>query len=396
MHGLVAALLVLFPSDFRRKFGAEMLATFDRRWQEQPGWRLAIRTVADLVLTSIQVRYSTQAPPVPHPKGDKVMTVLLQDLRFASRTLLRSQGFTVVALLTLALGIGVNTAMFSVAHAVLWRSFPYPHPDRLVMVGEVDAHDPNNYWGASWLNLIDWRSRATSFEHLAGVMHVQHILREGATPMRIPGAAVSYDFFQAMDVAPLMGRFFGQAEDRQGVPAVIVLSHRMWTELLGGDPAVLGRSIRFGRTSYTVIGVMPGGFEYRQAEFWTPLQQELDPASMTHRNIWMLDPVGRLRSGISPAAAAREVEAIAAQIRQDHPETRRGAGGARRDAARRTKPRSAPGAARIAGRRRLPASDRLRQRSRPDAGARNGPRQRDGHPAGAGSRIRQAAASTAY
>jgi putative ABC transport system permease protein len=80
------------------------------------------------------------------------------------------------------------------------------------------------------------------------------------------------------------------------VPAVIVLSHRMWTELLGGDPAVLGRSIRFGRTSYTVIGVMPAGFEYRQAEFWTPLQQELDPASMTHRNIWMLDPVGRLRS----------------------------------------------------------------------------------------------------
>jgi putative ABC transport system permease protein len=237
---------------------------------------------------------------------------------------MRSRGFTVVALLTLALGIGVNTAMFSVAHAVLWRSFPSPHPDRLVMVGEVDAHNPDNYWGASWPNLVEWRSRAASFELLAGVMHVQHILREGAHPMRISGAAVSYDFFQVMGVAPLMGRFFGPAEDRQGVPAVIVLSHRMWTELLGGQPNVLGRTIRFGRTSYTVIGVMPVGFEYRQAEFWTPLQQELDPASMTHRDIWVLDPAGRLRSGISPAAAASEVEAIAAQIRQDHPETRRG------------------------------------------------------------------------
>ncbi len=237
---------------------------------------------------------------------------------------MRSRAFTVVALLTLALGIGVNTAMFSVAHATLWRSFPYPRPDRLMMVGEVDAHDPDNYWGASWPNLLDWQSRATSFEHLAGVMHVQHILREGASPIRISGAAVSHDFFLVMGVAPLMGRFFGEAEDRQGVPAVIVLSHRMWMDLLGGDPAVLGRSLRFGRTPYTVIGVMPAGFEYRQAEFWTPLEQENDPTTMTHRNIWVLDPVGRLRSGISPAAAAREVESIAAQIRQDHPETRRG------------------------------------------------------------------------
>ena len=155
-------------------------------------------------------------------------------------------------------------------------------------------------------------------------MHVQHTLREGPNPVRINGAAVSSDFFQVMEVAPLLGRFFDQAEERAGAPAVIVLSHRMWTELLGGDPAVLGRPLRFGRTPYTVIGVMPAGFEYREAEFWTPLAQEMDPAGMSRRNLWVLDPVGRLRAGVSPAAAAREVEGIAAQIRQEHPETRRG------------------------------------------------------------------------
>ncbi|HUD99991.1 MAG TPA: ABC transporter permease [Bryobacteraceae bacterium] len=324
MRRLVAALLLLFPAAFRRKFGPEMLAIFDTRRQEQPGWRLVARTLVDLVFAAAQVRFSGRAIPVPHPKGDKLMTALPQDLRFAVRTLRRSRGFTVVALLTLALGIGVNTAMFSIAHAVLWRSFPYPQPDRLVMVGEVDAHDPDNYWGASWTNLLDWRARTASFEHLAGVMHVQHILREGATPVRISGAAVSYDFFEVMGVAPLMGRVFGAAEDRPGAPGVIVLSHPMWMDQFGGNPAVLGRALRFDRTQYTIIGVMPAGFEYRLAEFWTPLAQEMDPVSLTHRNMWVLDPVGRLRTGISPAAAAREVEAVAAQIRQAHPETRRG------------------------------------------------------------------------
>ena len=324
MHALVAALLLLFPAGFRRRFGSEMLATFDARWHDQPSLRLAARTVLDLVSAAIQVRCAGRTAPAAQPKGDKLMTILLQDLRFAVRTLLRSRAFTAVALLTLALGIGVNTAMFSVAHAVLWRSFPYPHPDRLVMIGEVDAHDPADYWGASLPNLQDWRSRAKSFEHLAGVMNIQHILREGANPVRIAGAAVSSDFFPMMGVAPLMGRFFGQAEDRPGVPAVIVISHRMWAGLLGGDPSVIGRSLYFGKTPYTVIGVMPAGFEYRDAEFWTPLQQEVDDGLRTHRNIWVLDPVGRLRPGVSAAAAAREVEAIAAQIRQDHPETRRG------------------------------------------------------------------------
>jgi putative ABC transport system permease protein len=239
------------------------------------------------------------------------MTVLLQDLRFAARTLLRSRGFTVVALGTHALGIGVNTAMFSVAHAVLWRSLPYPHPERVVLVREVDPKDPTNYWGSSYPNLRDWRSRSTSFEHLAGLMWIDHILREGANPVRVSGATVSHDFFQVMGVAPLLGRVFGESEDRKGAPGVVVLSHRMWMNRFAGDPAILERTIHFDAASYSVVGIMPAGFEYGQAEFWTPLEQELDPTFVEHRNIWVLDPVARLRPGVSAAAAQKEVEAIA-------------------------------------------------------------------------------------
>jgi putative ABC transport system permease protein len=325
MRRVMAALLLLFPGGFRRRFGRDMLATFDARWQERSGWRMAVHTAADLVWAGVKERLAPPHPPqIPYRKGDKLMSVLLQDLRFAARTLLRSRAFTIVALVTLALGIGVNTAMFSIAHAVLWRSLPYPNPDRLVLVGEVDAHDARNYWGVSYLNLQDWRARATCFEHLAGVMQVGHILREGGNPARILGAAVSHEFFETMGVPPLIGRVFEQTEDRRGAAGVIVLSYRLWKERFGGDAAVLGRSLRFGRTDYTVIGVMPAGFEYRQAEFWTPLEQEIDPGIVTHRNIWTLDPVGRLRAGVTAAAAAKEVEAIMVQIREQYPETRRG------------------------------------------------------------------------
>jgi putative ABC transport system permease protein len=320
----IAALLFLFPKGFRQRYGQDMLHTFDDRLRDQPGWRTVLRTAVDLFIAATGERLSPNSFRPGEVKGDKLMTLLKQDLRFAARTLRRSPGFTAAVLLTLSLGIGVNTAMFSVAHAVLWRSLPYPEADRIVTVGEVDAHDAKSYWGASYPNLLDWRSRAKSFEHLAGVMGVDHILREGDTPVQIRGYAVSYDFFELMGVAPQIGRVFGAGEDRANAAPVIVLSHDLWVSRFGGDPHVLSRSLRFGRTLYAVIGVMPAGFAYRQAEFWTPLEQEIDPAVRSRRSVWVLEGVGRLRRGVSAASAGRAVEAIAAQIRQEYPETRRG------------------------------------------------------------------------
>jgi putative ABC transport system permease protein len=314
MRRVVRALLWLFPARFRQEFGGDMLATFDDRWREQRGWRLALRTVFDLLTSAAMER----------PKGDGAMTILWQDLRFAARTLLRTPGFTAVALATLALGIGVNTAMFGVAHAVLWRSLPYPHAERLVIAGEVDAKKPDSFWGTSYLSFLDWKTRSHAFERLAAVMNTNLVLREKAEPVRISGAAVTHDFFDVMGVAPVLGRVFGEVEDRKGAPGVVVLSHKLWTTHLGGDPAIVGRAIRIGTASYTVMGVMPASFAYRGAEFWMPLEEEIDPYFRARRSVWVLDAVGRLNAGSTPADAQREVEAIARQIRREFPETNRG------------------------------------------------------------------------
>ena len=324
----IAALLYLYPAGFRRAYGADMLATFDEGWAEQPSWRLAARTILDLASASLKVQFTRRGTDgngaQAKPRGDGAMSGLWQDLRFAVRTLRRSPGFTIVALATLALGIGVNTAMFSVAHAVLWRAMPYPHPERVVMVGEVDKSKPDMYWGASYANFKDWQARAKSFEAMAGVEPEERVLREGTEPVRIPVTFASHEFFEVLGVAPEMGRPYGPADDRRGADPVIVLSHRMWTTRFGSDPKILGRSVRFDMGTFNVIGVMPAGFGYDETECWMPLAQVIAPWFVAHRNVWVLHAIGRLRAGATEAQAQAEVEGIAQQIRDNFPETRRG------------------------------------------------------------------------
>src|SRR5580658_8944595 len=159
MRRVVAVLLHLFPPQFRRAFEQDMLATFDDRWRERRGWRLALRTVFDLAISAVLQRFSSRAPAVePRGNGDSLMAILWQDFCFALRTLRKSPAFTLVALVTLALGIGVNTAMFSVANAVLWKSLPFLDPNRIMWVGEVEHTNPDNVWGATYLNFRDWQA----------------------------------------------------------------------------------------------------------------------------------------------------------------------------------------------------------------------------------------------
>lgn len=252
------------------------------------------------------------------------MNGLWQDLKFALRTLRRSPGFTITALATLALGIGVNTAMFSVAHEVLWRSMPYPHPERVVMVGEVDKAKPDSYWGASYPNFKDWQGQAKSFEALAAVEPEQRVLREGTEPARVDVTFASHEFWQVMGVAPEIGRVYGPAEDRRAADPVVVLSHKMWVARFGGDPNIVGRALHFDMGTFTAIGVMPAGFGYDQTDCWLPLDKVVSPWFAAHRNVWVLHSVGRLRAGVASTQAQTEVEGIAQQIRANFPETRRG------------------------------------------------------------------------
>ena len=253
-----------------------------------------------------------------------MLETLIQDIRFGARVLLKNPTFSIVAVLTLALGIGANTAMFSIADAVLWRAMPYPHPEQLVTPTEVNEKDPKIDWGATYPTFRDWQSRSTSFQNLAGTFHFLKTLREGSDPVRIQGLAVTYNYFDVMGVSPAAGRVFAAQDDKAGAALTIVLSHRMWSERFNSDPAIIGRSINFAGLTFTVIGVMPAGFDDGVIECWVPLTPVIPQGFTVRRDVWILDTVGRLRPGRTAAQAQSELEAITAQLRPQFPSMNRG------------------------------------------------------------------------
>ena len=315
MRRIIAFLLRLFPKNFRDRFEADMLATFEDRWRERAGPALAARTLIDL----------TSSAMIQRSKGDHAMKILWQDLRYGARTLLKTPAFTLVAIITLALGIGVTTAMFSVAHAVLWRSLPYPHPDRLVAATEAEIKHPDQPFGASYPNFRDWQAQTNVFKSFAAMLRDQRTLRDAPEPVRVTGSAVSHEFFDVLGVAPAMGRVFTAAEDTRGGPGVVVLSHAMWIKRFAGDPSIVGRTLHFTPTTLTVIAVMPEGFDYPpQSEYWVAIEPNVDPYFIGHRNVYVLRTIGRLREGKTIQDAHTQLSAIADRIYRDHPEANRG------------------------------------------------------------------------
>jgi putative ABC transport system permease protein len=324
MWRLVAIMLHLFPARFRRAFGEDMRATFEDLWRERPGWRSAARTIMDLASSAVLQHFTE--PSTPARKGDPLMSALSHDFRFSIRTLAKSPGFTLVALATLGLGIGVNTAMFSVANAVLWRSLPYTDPDRVVWVGAVEQKNPDNAWGASYLNFRDWQARSHSFEAMTGIVNTTRILLQGTERTQLSGQGVTPEFFSILGVQPALGRPFSVSDDNiKDAPPVIVLSDHMWRRNFAADPALIGQTIRFEDSSFTVIGVMPNGYEhYGEVDFWVPLQEVLKTSFgryfASHREVWVMDVMARLRKGQTVATAQTEMSAIYDQIRREHPE----------------------------------------------------------------------------
>jgi len=250
------------------------------------------------------------------------MRLFAQDFRFALRMLVKTPGFTTTAVATLALAIGINTAMFGIADAVLWRSLPFPEPSRIVWVGEVDAKNVDSRWGVSYGNFHDWQARARSFDLMAAQTTVSWTLHQGAEPSRVHGVAVTSPYFDILRQNPVLGRVITAGDEQPAAAPAIVLGERFWRQRFGADPNILGRSVRLDQFTFRVIGVIPGDLPFSNSgDFWVPLELILEPHFKTHRAVWILQSIARLRPGVTIGAAQLEMAGINRQVHAEHPET---------------------------------------------------------------------------
>jgi putative ABC transport system permease protein len=253
------------------------------------------------------------------------MRTLLQDLRFGARTLAKRPGFALVAVLTLALGIGANTAIFSVVNAVLLRPLPFRDAERLVLVYETTQTVPRDY--VSVPNLEDYRAGSRSFESFATfVPQSVNLTGAGAEPERVVGAFVTSSFLPVIGVEPARGRAFTAEDDAQGGGQVVLLAHELWQRRFGADPEIVGKSLTFNGEPYTVVGVMPEGFRYPTITPDVLLPAQRWPnykVARSFRGCWI---VGRLKDGVTREAAEAELRAIAKRLEEAYPEENRGRG----------------------------------------------------------------------
>jgi putative ABC transport system permease protein len=238
----------------------------------------------------------------------------VRDLRLAIRLLAISPGFTVVAILALALGIGATTSIFSVVNAVLLKPLPFEHPDRLVMVWESRNGKSNV---VNPFNFLEWRDRNHSFERLAAMIQIPMNLAGEGEPEQVQGMLVTDGFFDILGIKPLLGRTFRPEEDTPGATNAVVLSHELWQRRWAGDAAVVGRKVRVNSRSVEIVGVMPAAFRFpnTRAELWIPFGLPRTPSGGRS-----LSTVGRLRPGATLESAQAEMDVLAGQLRAERPE----------------------------------------------------------------------------
>jgi putative ABC transport system permease protein len=245
-----------------------------------------------------------------------------QDIRFGFRTLIRSPATSAVALLTLALGIGANTAIFSVVNGVLLEPLPYPDPDELVIVLESNPGLGFPRFSVAPPNFEDWRRQNQVFESLAAVQRGRFNLTGGDRPEAVPGAQVTPELFRTVGVEPALGRGFLPEEGKPGGPKVAVLSHGLWQRRFGSDPNVINRQIPVDGETYTVIGVMPPMFDMpSKTQIWLPLPWDFPADS---RGAHFLSAYGRLKDGVTLEKARTEMKAIAARLERQYPDSNKG------------------------------------------------------------------------
>jgi putative ABC transport system permease protein len=249
----------------------------------------------------------------------------MQDVRYGLRTLRRSLGFTAVAVLTLAVGIGANTAIFSFVNGVLLKPLPYANAGRIMRVLEKPPGDPDARNGISTLNFLDWQRQNSVFQYMAAQAGGSMTLTGVSNPIQLRSERISAHGFDILGVRAVLGRTFAPDEDQPGKNRVVVLSHSIWASQFGSDVSIIGRVIRLDGEPYQVIGVLPEGsaFDRSYAQIYRPLVFE--PQNMT-RNFHWFGALALLKPGVSLEKARAEMNAIGARIARDYPDSNKGWG----------------------------------------------------------------------
>ncbi len=255
------------------------------------------------------------------------MLTLWQDVRYALRLLAKNPGFAFVAVLTLALGIGANTAIFTVVNGALLRPLPYSQPERLVHLWETRTQQNASEFEASYPNFVDWKAQNHVFDDIAGFSMTDGILTQQATMAHVRGARVTSNFFSVLGVTPQLGRTFLPEEEPRSAERVILLSHSFWQQRFGSDTWIIGKKITLNDNPWTVVGVLSPRFQFAlvgSPDFWVPLRA--NDSTGLRRNLFWLHPVARLKSGVSFAQASQEMESIAQRLATAYPEANAGGG----------------------------------------------------------------------
>ncbi|HET6176803.1 MAG TPA: ABC transporter permease [Candidatus Sulfotelmatobacter sp.] len=255
------------------------------------------------------------------------MTGMLQDLRYALRQLRKTPGFTAVGVITLALGIGANTAVFSVVNAVMLRPLPYYQPERIIEAQSVNTHNPQPS-AICYPDFFDWRARNHTLDHLVSYHDNSFTLTGLERPVQVDAEVVSWDLIPALGVQPELGRGFVADEEKPGT-RVILISHSLWMSQFGGDKSIVGRAVKLSGELYTVIGVMPRSFRFPVAKplnsVWTTLAVDNDPAdaepNTSNRGSHFLNAFGRMKAGVSVAQVDQDLRAIAGNLAKEYPNT---------------------------------------------------------------------------
>jgi predicted permease len=260
------------------------------------------------------------------------METILKDISYGIRTMIKKPGFTAVAVIALALGIGANSSIFTVVNAVLLRPLPFKNPGQLVIVNETVRRETIETRPASYPDFLDWRNQNQSFDDIAAFDSPSFSLTGTDQPERVPGEIVSASYFPILGIQPAVGRWFLPEEDRTpDASPVAVISYKLWQRRFASDPSLLGKTIKINERDFTVVGIMPQGFEGISGaiEIWVPMMMitTIRPAGLlqTRGNRWH-SAIARLKPGVSLEQAQSDMDAIASQIEQENPGTNKDRG----------------------------------------------------------------------